>query len=202
MALKVKASSGLTSSCNSKVVKDTTGEDLISTSLQLGSECRIRSCGWTSGAQLEPTWSSSSTQCQKLSTALISYWSFLPGHCMQHQPCTGWERAFTFVGRASLCVMVAVCMCSQHTSHLVKAHKCTEHRTLLCKCLHTLTKLSLRWQLILNDVLQKSNRYAIRTNPNLKKYFFLSPGVALGQESLVSDTDFLHSTRQILASTS
>lgn len=54
VALKIKASSGLTSSCNSKVVKDTTGEDLISTSLQLGSECSIRSCGWTSGAPLEP----------------------------------------------------------------------------------------------------------------------------------------------------
>lgn len=63
--LKIKASSGLTSSWNSKVVKDTTGEDLISTSLQLGSKCRIRSCGWVSAAQREPAWSSSSTQCQR-----------------------------------------------------------------------------------------------------------------------------------------
>lgn len=56
VALTIKSSSGLTPSRNSKVVKDTTGEGLISASLQLGSKCRIRSSGWTSGAQLELNW--------------------------------------------------------------------------------------------------------------------------------------------------
>lgn len=157
MVLEIISSSAFTSSCNSKVAKDTTGEDLLIPTLQVASECRIRSCGWTSGAQLEITWTSSSTLCQKPSAEHCNnlLQDIFARALYVHQPRTDWERAFMFSDKASLCVAAVVCMCSQFTLQLGKTHKCTQHRALGFMCLHTLMKLSLRWKIILNYVLRK-----------------------------------------------
>lgn len=158
MALEINTSSGLTSSRNSKVAKDTTGEDLITTALQLGSECRIRSCGWTSGAQLELTWSSSSTLCQKPSAEHCdNLLQAIFARALYAAPTMYRLRKSIYICWKGFTVCGSgVCMCSQYTSHFSKTHKCMQHRTLGFMCLHTLMKSSLRWQLVLNDVLKKA----------------------------------------------
>lgn len=151
MALKIKASSGLTSGCNSKLVKGTTGEDLIWTSFLVASTGSEAVAGANLILLKHPV---PDALCWTLQ------W-FPTGHFWQGTVCSTShavveKEPLCFFGKASLCMTVAVCMCSQHASRLVKTPKCTEHRTSLCVCLHTLTKLSLRWQLILNDVLKKA----------------------------------------------